>query len=142
MPLANWELKAICHTTTPQMFHALRIPLKRGRLLDKSDIAERPFVAVINETAARLYWPGADPIGKLHSGRCQTISGNAQSGCSTDGSMGKVRNGGDLIGPNPTDRAKRGSKKPAGPWSRQASGDRRRCGQRQFVDAFCFEIVF
>ncbi len=51
-------------TTTPQMFHALRIPLKRGRLLDKSDIAERPFVAVINETAARLYWSGDDPIGK------------------------------------------------------------------------------
>src|SRR5262245_39172934 len=51
-------------TTTPQMFHALRIPLKRGRLLDKSDIAERPFVAVINETAARLYWSGSDPIGK------------------------------------------------------------------------------
>jgi predicted permease len=47
----------------PGVFEALRIPLKRGRLLDERDIAERPFVAVINETAARLYWAGDDPIG-------------------------------------------------------------------------------
>ena len=47
----------------PGVFEALRIPLKRGRLLDERDVAERPFVAVINETAARLYWAGDDPIG-------------------------------------------------------------------------------
>jgi putative ABC transport system permease protein len=51
-------------TATPQMFHALGIPLKRGRLLDKSDIAGRLSVAVINETAARLFWSGDDPIGR------------------------------------------------------------------------------
>jgi putative ABC transport system permease protein len=49
---------------TPRMFQALGIPLKRGRLLAESDVAGRPFVAVINETAARLYWSGDDPIGK------------------------------------------------------------------------------
>jgi putative ABC transport system permease protein len=51
----------------PGVFQALRIPLKRGRLLDERDVterADRPFVAVINETAARLYWAGDDPIGK------------------------------------------------------------------------------
>jgi predicted permease len=47
----------------PGVFQALRIPLRRGRLLDERDVAERPFVAVINETAARLYWAGDDPIG-------------------------------------------------------------------------------
>jgi len=47
----------------PGVFKTLRIPLKRGRLLDERDIAERPFVAVINETAARLYWTDDDPIG-------------------------------------------------------------------------------
>ncbi len=46
------------------MFQALRIPLKRGRLLDERDAADRPFAAVINETAARLYWGGDDPIGR------------------------------------------------------------------------------
>ena len=40
------------------------IPLKRGRLLAEGDVAGRPLVAVINETAARLYWSGDDPIGR------------------------------------------------------------------------------
>jgi putative ABC transport system permease protein len=51
-------------TVMPGVFQALRIPLERGRLLDESDVAERPFVAVINETAGRLYWAGDDPIGR------------------------------------------------------------------------------
>jgi putative ABC transport system permease protein len=49
---------------TPRMFRALSIPLKRGRLLGDGDVAGAPLVAVINETAARLYWSGGDPIGK------------------------------------------------------------------------------
>lgn len=49
---------------TPRMFRALGIPLKRGRLLAESDAPGRPLVAVINETAARLYWSGDDPIGR------------------------------------------------------------------------------
>jgi putative ABC transport system permease protein len=49
---------------TPRMFPALGIPLKRGRLLSDGDVAGTPLVAVINETAARLYWSGDDPIGK------------------------------------------------------------------------------
>ncbi len=46
------------------MFRTLGIPLKRGRLLAEGDAPGRPLVAVINETAARLYWPGEDPIGR------------------------------------------------------------------------------
>ena len=49
---------------TPRVFGAFGIPLKRGRLLADSDVAGRPLVAVINETAARLYWPNDDPIDK------------------------------------------------------------------------------
>ncbi len=49
---------------SPRLFRALGIPLKRGRLLAAGDITGRPLVAVINETAARLYWPGDEPIGK------------------------------------------------------------------------------
>src|SRR5499426_712407 len=58
----SWQARYL--TATPQVFHALGIPLKRGRLLAKSDIREGPSVAVINETAAHLFWPGADPIGR------------------------------------------------------------------------------
>jgi predicted permease len=49
---------------TPRMFRALGITLKRGRLLAESDVPGQPVVAVINETAARLYWPEQDPIGR------------------------------------------------------------------------------
>ena len=49
---------------TPDLFRAFGIPLKRGRLIADSDAAGAPLVAVINETAARLYWAGDNPIGK------------------------------------------------------------------------------
>jgi len=43
----------------------LGIPLRRGRYLDETDRAGSQAVMVINEAAARRYWPGEDPIGKL-----------------------------------------------------------------------------
>jgi predicted permease len=49
---------------TPQSFRALGIRLARGRYLAEDDVAGRPLVAVVNETAARLYWSGDDPIGR------------------------------------------------------------------------------
>src|SRR6185436_8396505 len=49
-----------------------------------------------------------------------------------DGSVGKARNGGDQIGPNPADRAKQWSKKKsARRRPRRAASDRCRSGQRQ-----------
>jgi predicted permease len=45
-------------------FRALGIPLRSGRLIDEGDGWNAPKVAVINETMARGFWPGGDPIGK------------------------------------------------------------------------------
>lgn len=45
-------------------FEALQIELLRGRLIDDLDKHGGPPVAVINEAAARLYWPGQDPLGR------------------------------------------------------------------------------
>jgi putative ABC transport system permease protein len=45
-------------------FEALKIGLLRGRLIDDLDQHGSLPVAVINETAARLYWPGEDPLGR------------------------------------------------------------------------------
>jgi predicted permease len=46
-------------------FHAMGIPLKKGR--DFSERDDKPALAVIilNETCARNLWPGQDPIGKI-----------------------------------------------------------------------------
>jgi putative ABC transport system permease protein len=52
------------HYVSADYFHALGIALKLGRLLTDDDRAGRPAVTVINETAARRFWPGEDPIGK------------------------------------------------------------------------------
>lgn len=45
-------------------FEALGIPLLRGRLFEPTDGPETPFVVVVNETFAREFFPGEDPIGQ------------------------------------------------------------------------------
>jgi predicted permease len=49
---------------TPSWFQAVRVPLLRGRLFGEGDRAGTPPVAIINETMARHFWPGGDPLGK------------------------------------------------------------------------------
>jgi predicted permease len=45
-------------------FETMRIPLLRGRGFLKSDAADAPRVAVVNEHFARHYWPNADAVAK------------------------------------------------------------------------------
>ena len=40
------------------------IAVKNGRSFTEADTATGTLVAILNETAARRYWPGEDPIGK------------------------------------------------------------------------------
>jgi len=47
----------------PNYFETLGIPILRGRDISSDDIEEGRRVAVINETLARKYLPGADPVG-------------------------------------------------------------------------------
>lgn len=49
---------------TPDYFVALKIPLQSGRYFEETDTEDAPGVAIINEAAARRYWPNEDPVGK------------------------------------------------------------------------------
>ncbi|UCE58625.1 MAG: ABC transporter permease [Phycisphaerales bacterium] len=49
---------------TPDYWKTMQIPLAAGRVLLESDDVDTPAVAVINETLARQFWPGANPIGQ------------------------------------------------------------------------------
>jgi putative ABC transport system permease protein len=52
------------NSASPGFFTTLGIPLLRGRTFTDHDNAQTQRVAVISETAARIYFPGEDPIGQ------------------------------------------------------------------------------
>jgi putative ABC transport system permease protein len=52
------------HLASQEFLHTLRVPLVRGRWFTDQDRPGTPLVAVVNETAARKYWPGRDPVGQ------------------------------------------------------------------------------
>jgi predicted permease len=45
-------------------FSTLHVPLKRGRQFTVADRVGAPNVAIVNEAAARAFWPNENPIGK------------------------------------------------------------------------------
>ena len=49
---------------SPQYLQTLRVPLLAGRMLKESDTERAPYVAVVNESMARQYFPGQSPLGK------------------------------------------------------------------------------
>jgi len=65
-PTAAWRL------VSPGYHRTLGIPL-RGRDFDERDTADSLRVTVVSEGAARLFWPGEDPIGKtIHLGNAMS----------------------------------------------------------------------
>ena len=70
---------------SPQYFHLLGIPLLRGRLFSDQDVVDAPPVVVINQAAARAYWPGQDAVGKrFRLGRTSTRVATASAEQSAD----------------------------------------------------------
>lgn len=49
---------------TPGYFGAMQIPLRAGRLFTWNEANSGRDVILINEAAARRWWPGQDPVGK------------------------------------------------------------------------------
>jgi putative ABC transport system permease protein len=52
------------HYVDPNYFRTLGVPVLRGRAFNNADRAGSARVAVINQTAAKRFWPDEDPIGK------------------------------------------------------------------------------
>jgi putative ABC transport system permease protein len=49
---------------SPDYFDTAGMPMLRGRRFDRTDSAEAPRTAIVNEGLASRFWPGEDPIGK------------------------------------------------------------------------------
>jgi predicted permease len=64
----SWELngpvRAYVSLVSPDYFQTIGVPLVRGRVLDERDGPSMPPAVVINEAAARRFWPGIDPLGQ------------------------------------------------------------------------------
>jgi putative ABC transport system permease protein len=62
---AGNEMPVVAYRTVGgDYFSALRMQLASGRFFDAHDVAGSAAVAMINETAARKFFPGEDPLGR------------------------------------------------------------------------------
>jgi predicted permease len=89
------------HLVSPEYFATLRIPLRHGRIWDATENARGDFVAVVNESFARRYWPQSDPTGRqlrvtgLHTiGPLDAISAQSTGWRNIVGVVGDARNDG------------------------------------------------
>ena len=76
-------------SASPDFVATVGMPLRAGRLLGESDRSADPLTVVINEAAARAYWPGRNPIGA--SARLSAPDGDRLE---VVGVVGDVRNNG------------------------------------------------
>ncbi len=61
---SSQDLRTEIVAVSPGYFEVLQTPLVRGRLFTEDDDSTKPPVAIIDESTARRYWNGGDPIGK------------------------------------------------------------------------------
>jgi len=58
------EFTADFYPVTPNFFHTMKIRLLRGRDFTDRDTMQAPWVAIVNETMARRFFPNEDPLGQ------------------------------------------------------------------------------
>jgi predicted permease len=63
-PEPAFDRDAMCRQISPDYFRAMGTPLRRGRSFDARDGADTLLVGIVNETMARQFWQGEDPVGK------------------------------------------------------------------------------
>jgi putative ABC transport system permease protein len=57
-----------CGVEQGDLFRAMRIPLRAGRYFDQHDVGGGVDTVIVNETMARMFWPGEDALGKRFTG--------------------------------------------------------------------------
>jgi putative ABC transport system permease protein len=76
IPDAGEEPTANSVSVSPDYFKAMGIQLTRGRFFNEGEAKESQRVVIINETAARRFWPEDDPVGrrlKLQGNWCEIV---------------------------------------------------------------------
>jgi predicted permease len=63
-PGSDPALDAAVNLTSAGYFHTMGVPIRAGREFTDRDSASTPLVAVINDAAARKFWPNQNPIGQ------------------------------------------------------------------------------
>jgi predicted permease len=96
------RLSVQIRVVTPDYFQAMGIPVHRGRGIGATDRANMPPVIVINEAAAKLIWPGADPIGHTFTVGTRLGVGESRAGGEVIGIVGDVREWGPTNAARPT----------------------------------------
>jgi putative ABC transport system permease protein len=64
LPEGRTSLTSFGNVVDSTYFATAGVPIVAGRAFAKTDDADAPRVAIVNEETARRYWPGQDPVGK------------------------------------------------------------------------------
>jgi predicted permease len=64
VPHPHESLQVYHADVAPRYFESLHIPLLEGREFTRDDDEKAPRVLIVDQTAARRFWPGQDPLGK------------------------------------------------------------------------------
>jgi len=65
------------NSISPHYFETLRMPMLAGRAFNNHDTKTAPRVAIVNQTLARTFYPGLNPIGRYF--QTESVSGKPQS---------------------------------------------------------------
>jgi predicted permease len=88
------QLPADWNVVQPRYFSTMRIPFIAGRDFNDADRGGVQRVVIVSEEAARRYWPGLDPIGKVllhHSGEFRRGQDNSPKPVVVVGIVGDVK---------------------------------------------------
>jgi putative ABC transport system permease protein len=87
---------------TPGFFRTMGIPINRGRPIVETDRPGAPLVAVINEAAAKLYWPSENAIGHAFELGTRMVRGGPRAGGAVVGIASDIHDFGPAIAVKPT----------------------------------------